>query len=791
MNKAFFSFVSFVIFSFQSFLFSVATDNNQTGLIYIGGELQSIETPTILSYLQRASSVSVQIEEAQNSSMTARHQVQPSSRSISFQKLVTYDLDKKSKQKFSQKGSVDFGYYLQKNHQYFMAKQHDALFRYGISIDFPYADFEDYALKQFNYYQFEGFRNFVKTLPHFESVVYQVNYLLWEAPDAKKTRENLKGKCGFKKWGFQALFEDLKKEIETNSERQLAKLENEKREAQNAAAAEQERIRNELRQRKQEWLQQQVPLYFEENITQNLINQSERIQNYKEIILDYDQEDLLVGLAKKYIEKLKPESGQEEEQQLYRERIDAIVQTLQNPNTILEQHYLLANHTEAYLKHYNVDLDRVLLSYGNVLQQNIHKEVVGVIENASNMLYGFSGVGNTSNLAELVFHSSNIAFDLKDSCEYERAYSMIDIAKGAYIFGKQAIFAAAKGISEFSSDVKEMCDRVTSISSKEELCNGLINIVQGLYVLLRTSPLAVDYMLEKAGHCPGAADLFPNYIDYHVMKLHCGERNLPFPEFGEWKKGFKNQISTKAFWEKLKGDPEQVVLDGITASTKFLFLCGLCGVATDKVVALTNASLATVANELRLCADNIRRAQDAANGIIEAKVVEIQELPFFSALQSTEEAVHLATVEGVKVTENALNIVKNNPALAVAEGSVAGAAKEVVRQTKKVVGGNGASNIDTEYVVKSAILPRTNGESIVGHSFQKHASRHPGIWGKVTGSCEQKHLAALKHLQEIINAPGGFVPKTNGRGICFLEKKLPDGRGVRLNMNQNFKGFID
>ena len=98
-----------------------------------------------------------------------------------------------------------------------------------------------------------------------------------------------------------------------------------------------------------------------------------------------------------------------------------------------------------------------------------------------------------------------------------------------------------------------------------------------------------------------------------------------------------------------------------------------------------------MANELRLCADNIRRAQDAANGIIEAKVVEIQELPFFTAMQSTEEVVHLATVEGVKVTESALNIVKNNPALAVAEGSVAGAAKEVVRQTGSITSSKVAS----------------------------------------------------------------------------------------------------
>ena len=30
-----------------------------------------------------------------------------------------------------------------------------------------------------------------------------------------------------------------------------------------------------------------------------------------------------------------------------------------------------------------------------------------------------------------------------------------------------------------------------------------------------------------------------------------------------------------------------------------------------------------------------------------------------------------------------------------------------------------------------------------------------------------------------------------GKMIAFLEKRLPDGRGVRLELNGKFKGFID
>jgi filamentous hemagglutinin len=32
---------------------------------------------------------------------------------------------------------------------------------------------------------------------------------------------------------------------------------------------------------------------------------------------------------------------------------------------------------------------------------------------------------------------------------------------------------------------------------------------------------------------------------------------------------------------------------------------------------------------------------------------------------------------------------------------------------------------------------------------------------------------------------------TYENGLSFIEKKLPDGRGVRLNLDGTFKGFID
>lgn len=83
------------------------------------------------------------------------------------------------------------------------------------------------------------------------------------------------------------------------------------------------------------------------------------------------------------------------------------------------------------------------------------------------------------------------------------------------------------------------------------------------------------------------------------------------------------------------------------------------------------------------------------------------------------------------------------------------------------------------------------GSTVVGHALSKHAGRNPDIWGKVTGSMKTWNEQAMMHLREITRAPGNFVSVTTDKGQTFLEKRLADGRGVRLNMDGTFKGFID
>jgi RHS repeat-associated protein len=83
------------------------------------------------------------------------------------------------------------------------------------------------------------------------------------------------------------------------------------------------------------------------------------------------------------------------------------------------------------------------------------------------------------------------------------------------------------------------------------------------------------------------------------------------------------------------------------------------------------------------------------------------------------------------------------------------------------------------------------GSTVLGHALSKHAGRKPKLWGKLTGNQSTWHNQALKHFDDIMNAPGGFIKTSNQQGVYFLEKRLTDGRGIRLNMDGTFKGFID
>lgn len=99
--------------------------------------------------------------------------------------------------------------------------------------------------------------------------------------------------------------------------------------------------------------------------------------------------------------------------------------------------------------------------------------------------------------------------------------------------------------------------------------------------------------------------------------------------------------------------------------------------------------------------------------------------------------------------------------------------------------------VNNKTIINTATASKKGGETVVGHALQKHAGRNPDIWWKVKGGPDQINQTALKYLEEITDGPGGFIKIKNPKGIEFLEKKLPDGREVRLNFDGTFKAFID
>ena len=110
---------------------------------------------------------------------------------------------------------------------------------------------------------------------------------------------------------------------------------------------------------------------------------------------------------------------------------------------------------------------------------------------------------------------------------------------------------------------------------------------------------------------------------------------------------------------------------------------------------------------------------------------------------------------------------------------------------KKLVYHEVSEVIDFDKLMHSASITY-KGTTKLGHALSKHAGRKPEIWGKIQGRTDTWHFQAQKHFNDIMQAPGNFIrvedPITK---LKWLEKRLPDGRGMRLNIDKTFKGFID
>jgi filamentous hemagglutinin len=102
----------------------------------------------------------------------------------------------------------------------------------------------------------------------------------------------------------------------------------------------------------------------------------------------------------------------------------------------------------------------------------------------------------------------------------------------------------------------------------------------------------------------------------------------------------------------------------------------------------------------------------------------------------------------------------------------------------------GLSISETKAALSSA-QEAYKGSTVVGHALSKHAGRNPETWGTMTGSMKTWNEQGMAQLRDVVRGPGQFTQQAYDNGLTFLEKRLPDGRGVRLNMDGSFKGFLD
>ncbi|MGY8819598.1 MAG: two-partner secretion domain-containing protein, partial [Pseudomonadales bacterium] len=143
----------------------------------------------------------------------------------------------------------------------------------------------------------------------------------------------------------------------------------------------------------------------------------------------------------------------------------------------------------------------------------------------------------------------------------------------------------------------------------------------------------------------------------------------------------------------------------------------------------------------------------------------------------------------VEVADTAISVIGAGGLIKGLTKSVPDIIKSLFKNSDDLASGT-ASFGEVRKVLESAQAPY-KGSTVIGHALSKHAGRSPDIWGKTTGAMSSWNDQAMKHLREIARAPGEFKQVTTDKGLTFMEKRLPDGRGARLNMDGTFKGFID
>ncbi len=139
-----------------------------------------------------------------------------------------------------------------------------------------------------------------------------------------------------------------------------------------------------------------------------------------------------------------------------------------------------------------------------------------------------------------------------------------------------------------------------------------------------------------------------------------------------------------------------------------------------------------------------------------------------------------------KLFYNVTEIVGKRPSVVL---EVMNSVGKIFTKRKGLSQGNLGKTIASANKLKGGV---TNITKQLDKHWNRFGEQSQNIWGKVSGSPAKKHEAAMKHFEDIYKGPGNFnIVKDTKTGVEWIEKRLPDGRGIRLQKDFEFKGFVD
>ena len=188
------------------------------------------------------------------------------------------------------------------------------------------------------------------------------------------------------------------------------------------------------------------------------------LEYFKEVKRNSSEDSLehnLANLGEEFggISEQKFEDGSREEFDLYKDRTIAIFKTLASNSEISCQNYELNNLAKNYLPKYAMDPNELTSLQGDSVQQNIHKELVDILNNTSELYHAFEKVSHVSSLSTVIFRTSQAIDKCNKDKEYERAYSLSDFCYKMFDVGKKLSLSIFKG-------AKEGLDRFSDASRK-------------------------------------------------------------------------------------------------------------------------------------------------------------------------------------------------------------------------------------------------------------------------------------------------------------------------------------